>query len=379
MVNNKVVFNFKSNWFDGDVVKKIGIDGLWVYFNIRKYKLQYSKDACIFSLDLLHKEIQHYYKSNNRKFSKVYIKEVIFNLKKHSIVEFDRKYNMLNSKDLCCCELLDLPNLDDKFKPISNDDYFITVDTDTINKIFEVGLNERHIISYYVLKKYINVQGTASGHITLSYQKMGEWIGINKDTANGYCVELENKKILANEYTKSQAGHKSNSFILTTNKNIGDDATVNEISDKNGAKRLKRKLQNNKIKVTERAFDKYEEELKLMTNDEKIKFNKLKEKNVVYAIEYIYFELLEGLKQRKKDQSIFLSSITERNNTKEQLNELYPEHKGYCGDNEEVRKLIETPYKDRPDIFDVPEDNSFNCWGSSDEYEHISSYGKNPF
>jgi len=314
-MNNKIVFNFKSNWFDTGIVSKINIEGLWVYFNIRKFKLQYSNDICVFNLDLLHKQIQQYYKSNNRKYSVNSLREIIFQLKRHKIINFDRKYNMKNSNDLCYCKLLDLPSLGDKYKPLSDDDYYITVDTDTINKIFEIGLNEKHLITYYCLKKYINVQESSNGKITLSYKKMGQWLGINKETANTYAIELEKNKIIANEYTKSQAGHKCNSFILTTNKNLGQDSTVNEIAEKNNIKRLKKKLQNNKIKVTIKAFDGMKEYIDLMTQTEKDHINKLHKKHITYAIEYFYFELLDDLKERKKDKDNFINNIEKENGT----------------------------------------------------------------
>lgn len=313
MMNNNIVFNFKSNWFENEIINKVGIEGLWVYFNIRKFKLQYAADICVLSLDLLHKEMQQYYKSNNRKYSTTNLREIIFNLKKNKVLNFDRKYNMKSNSDLCYIELLDLPQLDKNFKPKTNEDYFITVDTDTISKIFEVGLNENHFAVYYCLKKYINVQGKANGQITLSYEKMGQWLGINKDTANKYAIELEQNKIIANEYTKLQNGHKGNSFILTTNKNLGEDEQITKIAERNNIKRVKKKLQNKKIKVTKGALEEKEYLYRFMTPAETKKIEEKEKIHVVYAIEYLYFNLLDALEERQKNNDRFIEDIMKAN------------------------------------------------------------------
>lgn len=313
MMNSKIVFNFKSNWYENETINKIGIDGIWVYFNIRKFKLQYASDVCVFSLDLLYKEIQQYYKANNRKYSKTNLREIIFKLKKHKIVTFDKKYNPQTNSDLCYMQLLDLPQLDEKYKPLSSEDYFITVDTDTINYIFQNGLNENHIITYYCLKKYINVQGKADGQITLSYLKMGEWLGIDKDTANKYAVELEQNKIIANQYTKLQNGHKGNSFILTNNKNLGQDEEITRIAEKNNIKRIKKKLQNNKIKVTVSAIDEKKHLYKYLTENEKKVLEEKYDINIVYAIEYLYFNLLNSLEERENSSNKFMEDIQKTN------------------------------------------------------------------
>ncbi|WIF94297.1 helix-turn-helix domain-containing protein [Caminicella sporogenes] len=300
---NKVVFNFKSNWFEEGVVNKIGINGLWIYFNIRKFKLQYSSNICVFSLDLLYKEIQQYYKTKNRKYSKSNIREIIFKLKKFGIIDFDRKYNMKNNNDLCKCELLDLPILDKNFKPVSSDDYYITVDTDVINKIFKLDMDERHIITYYCLRKFSN-----ANQITVSYEKMAKWLGVSKNTVNKYCIELEENKIIANQYSRSQAGHKCNSFILTDNKNSDNNKLVSKIAEKNNVKRdiekIKKELKNKNIKVTNRAFEDVKEYLPYLKDAEKKKISDFKKKHIVYAIKYLYFELLDELKNRKNNSTI---------------------------------------------------------------------------
>ncbi|NMM65540.1 hypothetical protein HBE96_23465 [Clostridium sp. P21] len=380
-MNEKIVFNYKSNWYENTVISKIGIEGLWVYFNIRKFKLQYCKDICVFSLDLLHKEIQSYYKENNRKYSTSNIRDIIFQLKKYKIINFDRKYSMKNTIDLCYCELLDLPNLDNKYKPLSDNDYYITVDTDTINGIFDKGLNEKHIAVYYCLKKYINVQGTPTGQINLSYEKMSEWLGINKETANIYAIELEKNKIIANEYTKSKAGHKCNSFIISNNKNLGQDSTISEIAEKNNIKRLKKKLQNNKIKVTVKAFDNMEEYIELMTETEKDHIKELNEKNIVYAIEYFYFELLDALKERKNNKDNFITDVRKRQIEVSQEENLPEPNNSDVPKTEDI-KVVPNSVPPSPSVFCADDEvnsilNDEDIWGEDDPLEDNNE--KSPF
>lgn len=296
-MSNKIIFSIKSNWFDKGKIKELDIEGLWVYINIRKFVLRYMNNICAFSIDELYKEIQRYYKENyNKKYSKPNLKNYLFKLKKFKIINFDRKYNMKNSTDLVLCALNDLPNLDDKYKPISEEDYFITIDFEMIEHIFNSGLNENHVIVYYLLKKYINAD-----QITISYDYMSNILNIDKNSINKYSFELEQYEFIANQYTKLQNGHIGNNFLVSTDKTYKKDENIKEVSNKNNIKRLKKKLQNKKIMVTEKAIIQQEKYLKYMTEEESKIFNDKKEIHIVYAIEYLYLELLDKLKEIYND------------------------------------------------------------------------------
>jgi hypothetical protein len=68
---------------------------------------------------------------------------------------------------------------------------------------------------------------------------------------------------------------------------------------KNEVPKIKKRLQNKGYKVTKKALDEIRDELKFMTGAEKEKCKELADKHIVYMIEYVYFELLDDLKQRK--------------------------------------------------------------------------------
>lgn len=95
------------------------------------------------------------------------------------------------------------------------EDYFTVIDLDIINKMLEVGLKSKHILTYILLSRF------KDGLCNISYQGMEKLTGIHHTTLNNkICIELEQKGFISN-YLKDNTSHKhdgkQNNFVVLRN------------------------------------------------------------------------------------------------------------------------------------------------------------------
>lgn len=291
---NNFLFSFKSNWYENEVIKNIGSDLFFLYLNIRKYELKQNRYAACISIELMFEEISKYHVSNGRKYTRPDIKSKLLELRKKKVVNFEGRVK--SNEQLIKVEFLDLPNLDVKFKPMSDDDNFVIVETQFIDQIMICGLKEEHVTLYLYLKKFNKISNP-------SYASIGRMLGINKDTANRYGKQLEKNKLLVNKRDKAQTGRNQNHFLVPDAK--GYDKFVDDNEEhftKLEVEKIKKKLKNHGIKVTKRAYDDISHLFQYLTSEEKELLSDKHKKHVVYAIEHLYFELKDKLESRYKNK-----------------------------------------------------------------------------
>lgn len=288
---NNFLFNFKANWYKNGKIKEIGFESFFLYLNMRKYELRKNCTLGCISVNLMYDEISKYHLSNGRRYTRPEIKKKLLDLRKNNVIQFEGRLD--DHGQLLLIEFLDIPQLDSNYKPLTENDHFIIVETKFLDTIIENGLKEEHLILYLYLK-------TFHKEIRPSYETIGNMLGISKNTANNYGKQLEQFKIIANVKDKAQTGHIQNKFIVPTVKNY--DQFVDQFEQhftKLEIEKVKKKLKNNKIKVTEKAYNDVRYLFKHLTKEEKDELNKRRKEHVVFAISYLYFELLDELKMRE--------------------------------------------------------------------------------
>lgn len=284
-------FQIKSGWLDDGLIRRVGVDCFFLYLNIRKFELRRMKNIGCVSVELLFEEMKRYPVANGRKYTRPDIKNKLLSLKSKGLIDFNRRIENMN--DLLWVTFLDLPQLDEKFKPETEDDHFVIVETGMMDLMMECGLKEVHFILYLYLKKFNEMSMP-------SYQRIGRILGVNKNTANIYGRQLEECKIIANVKSVRSNGREHNQFIVPGYDEYDQFLRrMDEHFIRVDVGRIKNKLKKNGIKVTKRALDDVRDWIDELSGEEKVKLDELCDRHIVFGIEYVYFELMDEYKMRK--------------------------------------------------------------------------------
>lgn len=201
----------KSNWFDGNnnKYKKIGYQGFNLYLNLFKFRI-YNQDhpyTFITSISFLRKETGY-------PTQKVY--ELLRLLDKNKIIHtnitrwermFDTEGKLIDDKVLFITGI-DKPNtkkdMDEKGNmrdfPVTDDDYYISLDLPLMDYYIGVGLNEKYFALHCLFKKMSN---NTEAKAWMSINKMAKVLGIGDKNINQMIYDLNKHYLLASYYRSS--------------------------------------------------------------------------------------------------------------------------------------------------------------------------------
>jgi DNA-binding transcriptional MerR regulator len=209
----------KSNWFDVGInkYKKIKDDGFNLYLNLFKFRIYNQEQDYMFitSISLLRKETGY----STRK-----IYELIRLLDKNSVIStnitrwermIDVKGNIVDDKVLVITAI-DKPNTNreldangkEKDFPVTDQDYYISLDLSLMDYYLKIGLNEKYFGLHCLLKKLSN---NTEGKSWMGINKMAEVLGVGDKTLNNMIYELNRNYLLASFYRKSNKKRVVNS------------------------------------------------------------------------------------------------------------------------------------------------------------------------
>ncbi|MDU8675352.1 hypothetical protein [Paenibacillus polymyxa] len=206
----------KSNWFDsGGKFSKMGIDAFLIYLTLFRFRLHNQDYEYTFltSISYIRKET---------KLSKQETFDCLRLLKKFGIIDFEnvtRWDRFLNTdKTIPDDRILhivatDVPNTtketNDKNitydKPVTESDYYISVDLNLFDVYKSRGLNHSYYPVYCLLKKW---QNNIERKSFMSIQKMADCIGYDKDYLNKLIREMNRQYILYSDYRNNGKGSK---------------------------------------------------------------------------------------------------------------------------------------------------------------------------
>jgi hypothetical protein len=204
----------KQNWFeliddnnDNNKFIEIGYEGLYLYFSMFKFRLYKQEHNYMFitSISLLRKETG-------------YASDIILTLlkllKKKGILKFDglSRWDILldenkkiKDKEVIVCYASDVPILNmvsdngkEKEAPSTLDDYYINVDLNMLQYYSDIGLNERFIPIYCMMRGWNDTN--TEGKSFVGVEKMAATLGYDKDTLNKMIHTMNRKYVLASYY-----------------------------------------------------------------------------------------------------------------------------------------------------------------------------------
>lgn len=205
----------KSNWFEEkSKYIKIGHIGFDLYLSLFKFRLHKQEHNYFFitSISLLRKETGY---------STLVIYEYLKLFKKLKIIKVENvsrwdylldENGEIKDKEVLVITAADVPNLiedaNKKEIPVTEDDYYVSVDLDLMEYYKDNGLNEKYYGLYCLMKKLSN--GNPEGKSYMTIENMSEVLGYDKDYVNKMVHEMNKRNIL---YSKKRRNMKKNHYF----------------------------------------------------------------------------------------------------------------------------------------------------------------------
>lgn len=201
----------KSVWFDNfgrkkNVFQKIGCEGLYLYFQLYKFKLQ-QQDVFVTSISLLRKETGY---------STELIFELLKKLKRVGVIKLcnvSRWDYLLDGdkvldKNVLVIAANDVPVTERKENvdvPVSEEDYYISVNLDMFDRfkgLFGTGSKgvniERYVALYCLIQKW--------GKLKMSIEQIAALLEFDKDYVHKMLQSLQESKLLRSNKKKRRGG-----------------------------------------------------------------------------------------------------------------------------------------------------------------------------
>lgn len=239
----------KSNWFDDDgKFKKMGPEVFYLFLELFKFRLhnQENEHHCLTSIYHLRKETG---------FSKKDIFNYLKELQKVKVVKIEnvprwdrflKADGSIPEKEILEITVTDLPETEKGIdehsntfdKPVSNEDYYISIDFGVVEAYITRRLHYKCLPVYCLMRRYQN--GNREKKSYMAIEKMAKILGYDKDYLNKLIREMNRKYLLYSDYRiNKQRGSGflfEHHLLCTISEEVGFLRAFKEQIDKNTRK-----------------------------------------------------------------------------------------------------------------------------------------------